>query len=66
MIKQNIKVPDPIVGEPQHKKITFRTEAIIIFALGFLAGWLWMTWAISLRPPVGLNGASFWRLLLPF
>ena len=63
---EQIQVPDPIVGKPKHKKITFRKEAIIIFLLGLLAGWFWMTWAMYLEPPLGLDGFSFWRLLLPF
>jgi len=63
---EQVKIPDPILAQPKRKKTTFRKEAAIIFLLGISAGWFWMTWAMYLQPPIGLDGVPFWRLLLPF
>lgn len=63
---KSVKVPDLILAEPVQKKMSFRRKMTIIFVVGFLAGWLWMTWAMIIEPPVGLDNYSFWRLLLPF
>lgn len=61
-----VRVPDPVLGELKRKKMPWRKKAWLIFFIGFLGGWLWMTWATLLNHQVGSAGLSFWRLLLPF
>jgi len=62
----DVKVPDPILAEPKHKKMSFKKKLAFIFLFGFIGGWLWMTWATQINQPLGLEGLSFWQLLLPF
>lgn len=66
MATKPIRIPDPILAKPRQGKMTFQREAVIIFLIGLLAGWFWMTWAMLIAPPVGLANYNFWRLLLPF
>ncbi|MBU4421979.1 hypothetical protein L6259_03445 [Candidatus Parcubacteria bacterium] len=63
---EKLRIPDPILAQPKHKKMTFKREALIVLFIGFLAGWVWMTWAMVIEKPLGLGDVSFFRLLLPF
>jgi hypothetical protein len=66
MDEKIVKIPDPILEKPKHKKMPWRKKAAIFFIAGFVGGWLWMTWATLLNHQVGSSGLSFWRLMLPF
>ena len=73
MVENNLKdsalavdVPDPISGKPKLKKMSIKRKAILVFLFGFLFGWAWITWGNYILQPYGLDGLSYWYLLLPF
>jgi len=64
--KISVKVPDPILEDVKIEKMSFNKKAILLFFIGFIFGWVWITWGSYIDQIYGINGLSFWRVLLPF